>query len=174
MLVEQYAWAKIIKTFLAWIDNLQAAFKTVYESTLGAFVQLGRWFLSTWFYLVPLAIILFVHARFRSFLERVLYGRLRWWRIQGMKAKDPKRFILRCYQEMETGFRVRGCPRASSCTPLEYKVILNRQFKSVQSEVRLITRHFIKVRYSALSLTSDAVSEVCVAYETLLQAARFY
>jgi transglutaminase-like putative cysteine protease len=76
-------------------------------------------------------------------------------KLRRLKDSDPRKFIIRCYLEMENAFTKKGLSRPLYFTPTEYRGILIGRFHNLSSQVDTITELFQKTRYSRYNAGSD-------------------
>lgn len=92
--------------------------------------------------------------------------------LQRIKASDPTRFVLKCYDEMEKVFAKKGMPRASHLSPEEYRDALGIKFRDLSPQVSRVTGLFEQVRYGGLSMSAEDAEDAFKAYEDILNFVR--
>ncbi|TAN41339.1 MAG: DUF3488 domain-containing protein [Nitrospirae bacterium] len=124
------------------------------------------WVLKRLVYILP--VVLCIPAGF--LLRRLLAPVLRNIRLERLKEKDPRQFIIACYAEIGRFFSGKGSPRPDSMSHAEYRTVLSRRFRDLSKELGLVTDLFEIACYSTLPVSKKDSEKVYRIYRDILKA----
>lgn len=161
-------WAKIMEMFREFIKTAAEFLKSAVQLLEDLAAGARDWLRGNgWWEVLLAALALFVCPRaYRSLLPFFFK-----YRLVRLDRSDPKKFIIRCYMEMESFLKSRGLRRPGSMDVREYRDFLGGSFPALAGQAAAVADTFQRARYSDTPVSMADADDSLKAYWQILEAA---